>query len=125
MGKPMRLPALDGAAAEPLRFMDFLLHTPVRSVMLHGSGVAVTVPSPDRFAVHKLIISQRRLNDVAGQAKARKDLAQATELIEAMRLAGSESEIEAALAEATARGPKWAEAIHAAMNRAQAQPAVR
>src|SRR3546814_203836 len=47
------MPALGGASAQPLRFLDFLIHEPVRTVMLHRSGVPVTVPSPERYAVHK------------------------------------------------------------------------
>jgi len=34
-------PALK-TAAEPLRFLDFLIYEPVKAVLLHGGGVAVT-----------------------------------------------------------------------------------
>ncbi|WP_204320311.1 GSU2403 family nucleotidyltransferase fold protein, partial [Proteus vulgaris] len=74
--------------AEPLRFMDYLLRAPVRSVVLHGAGVAVTVPAPERFAVHKLIVSSRRLTDAIGAAKSRKDVMQAGELIVALKEGG-------------------------------------
>jgi hypothetical protein len=57
--EPLYLPALN-TAAEPLRFLDFLIYEPVKAVLLHGPGTAITVPSPERFAVHKLIVSQRR-----------------------------------------------------------------
>jgi hypothetical protein len=107
MGKPMRMPALEGASAEPLRFMDFLLRDPVRSVLLHGAGIAVTVPSPPRFAIHKMIISQRRQKDAVGQAKARKDLVQAAEIINAMQHAGRFREVDLAHQEAMERGPTW------------------
>jgi hypothetical protein len=59
-GKPAFMPALGGAYAQPLRFLDFLLTDPVRSVMLHRSGIPVTVPSSERYAVHKLIVASRR-----------------------------------------------------------------
>lgn len=52
-GKPARMPALGGAGAEPMRFLDYLIHQPVRSVLLHKAGVALSVPAPDRYAVHK------------------------------------------------------------------------
>jgi hypothetical protein len=42
-GPPTRMPALGGASAEPLRFLDFLIRDPVRSVLLHKGGVSVTV----------------------------------------------------------------------------------
>ena len=37
--QPAQMPALGGAAAEPLRSMDFLLRDPVRTILLHGAGV--------------------------------------------------------------------------------------
>src|SRR3546814_18099830 len=71
------MPALGGASAQPLRFLDFLIHEPVRTVMLHRSGVPVTVPSPERYAVHKLIVASRRRSDANGAAKREKDVHQA------------------------------------------------
>jgi hypothetical protein len=111
MGRPMRMPALEGASGEPLRFLDFLLRDPMRSVVLHGAGIAVNVPSPQRFAIHKLIISTRRRVDGPGQAKSRKDIAQASEIIEAMSASGAIAVLGSALEEAAGRGPKWRMAI--------------
>ncbi len=54
--KPVPMPALGGAAAIPLRFLDYLIHEPIRAVLLHGAGVPVLVPSPERYAIHKLIV---------------------------------------------------------------------
>ncbi len=107
MGSPFAMPALGGAAAQPLRFLDYLIHLPVRSVVLHGPGVAVQVPAPERYAVHKLIISNRRHDDGAGQAKARKDVLQAGELLEALIMVGRHHVVAPAFEEAWARGPKW------------------
>ena len=64
--EPARMPALGGASAQPLRFLDFLIHNPVNSVLLYQGGIAVKVPAPERYAIHKLIISERRRTDVAG-----------------------------------------------------------
>src|SRR4051794_6972800 len=58
-GKPQALPAL-GTDAQPLRFLDYLIHDPEPAVVLHGAGIYVQVPAPARYAVHKLILSQRR-----------------------------------------------------------------
>jgi hypothetical protein len=77
---PQSLPSL-GTDAQPLRFLDFLIHDPVPAVLLHGSGVLVRVPSPERYAVHKLIVSSRRH---AGSAKSDKDLMQAEALLETL-----------------------------------------
>ena len=71
-----------GAYAEPLRFLDFLMEDAQPAVLLAKDGIAVNVPDPARFAVHKLVISQRR--PAAWATKARKDLLQAASLIEVL-----------------------------------------
>ena len=107
MGAALSMPALGGAAAQPLRFLDYLLHRPVRSVVLFGPGVSVQVPAPERFAVHKLMVSNRRRDDAIGQAKARKDVLQAGELIEALAMVSRQHSVAPAFEEAWARGPEW------------------
>jgi len=67
-GKPSPMPALGGASAENLRFLDYLIYEPVRTVLLHRKGVSVNVPAPERYAVHKLTVSSRRLTDAPGRA---------------------------------------------------------
>jgi hypothetical protein len=79
-GKPAKMPALGGAAAQPLRHLDFLIHQPERSVLLYKGGVPVTVPRAERYAVHKLIVAVERRD----QAKAGKDVLQAGTLISAL-----------------------------------------
>lgn len=76
--KPRRLKVL-GTDAEPLRFLDFLIHDPEPGIVLHGAGVYVLVPAPERYAVHKLIVAQRRVGP--GNAKRPKDLLQAEGLL--------------------------------------------
>ncbi len=71
-----------GAYATPLPFMDFLIDEPIRATALYGRGVAVMVPQPARFAIHKMVIARRR---VAQKQKAPKDLMQANALIEALK----------------------------------------
>jgi hypothetical protein len=101
-GRPARMPALGGAGAQPLRHLDFLVHEPERSVLLYGGGVPVTVPRAERYAVHKLIVAAEREN----QAKARKDIMQAEQLIGIL----SEQrplELAEAWEIASAAGPRW------------------
>jgi hypothetical protein len=74
---PQPLPAFQ-TDAEPIRFLDFLIHDPEPAAVLHDAGVYVLVPSPERYAVHKLIVSRRRQQ---GAAKREKDLAQASALL--------------------------------------------
>jgi len=73
----VRLPALN-VAAQPLRFLDYLIEGAVPAVVVGPSAVLVRVPSPARSAFHKLWTSQRR--SVAEAAKARKDERQAIDL---------------------------------------------
>lgn len=105
--KPKRLPAL-GTDAQPLRFLDFLIHNPEPAVLLHGSGVCINVPSPHRYAVHKLMISRRRPE---GAAKRDKDILQAEALLTllARKRAYDLKEI---WNEAEQRGPEWRKLLH-------------
>lgn len=79
--QPIPLPSL-GLAATPLRGIDYLIGEVTRAVVIAGSGVLVNVPRPGRFALHKLWLSRER--DVSQQAKARKDIRQAQQLIEVL-----------------------------------------
>ncbi len=124
--EPAQMPALGGAAAEPLRYMDFLIRDPVRTILLHGAGVSVVVPDPSRFAVHKLIVASRRLDDAGGRAKKDKDLRQAGMLFEALQQTGEGANLAHALREAWDRGPSWRSAVTAGVDAVQKQyqPAV-
>jgi hypothetical protein len=83
VGRPrgnIPIPNLGGIGATPLPFLDFLVESPIECVLLAPSGgIAVTVPQPERFAVHKLVIAARRPASEA--AKSRKDVAQSSELM--------------------------------------------
>ncbi|MGV3490581.1 MAG: GSU2403 family nucleotidyltransferase fold protein [Devosia sp.] len=107
--KPARMPALGETSAQPLRFLDFLIHQPVRAIVLHGAGVPVLVPAPERFAVHKLIVASRRSDH--GAIKSQKDRDQAEELIEIMDAQHNHAALADAYAEAWDRGPAWRDAI--------------
>lgn len=78
---PRRIPSLD-AMAEPLRFLDYLLEDVQPAPVPVRQGVLVNVPSPGRFALHKLVVSQRR--PPAFAEKSRKDIAQATAVLEVL-----------------------------------------
>ena len=71
-----------GIAATPLRGIDYLIGDTTRAVVLASAGIVVNVPAPGRFALHKLWLARER--SVAEQAKARKDLRQAEQLIEVL-----------------------------------------
>ena len=101
-GKPARMKALAGTGAEPLRHLDFLIHEPERSVLLHGGGIPVTVPRAEAFAVHKLIVAVERIN----QAKSAKDIEQAGLLIEALAVKRPK-ELGEAWRQALSAGRQW------------------
>lgn len=70
------------AAAEPLRFLEYLLADTQLAASISGSATLVRVPQPARFALHKLLVAQ--LRPAAFQSKADKDLRQAAQLILAL-----------------------------------------
>jgi hypothetical protein len=105
---PMPLKSL-GAGAPPLQYLDWLISDPIPTVALWGAGIAVSVPQPARFAVHKLVLAQRR--DPANRHKRMKDLDQAKALIDALQ-GHDPYALEDALADARSRGRLgWAEPI--------------
>ncbi|MGO8920831.1 MAG: GSU2403 family nucleotidyltransferase fold protein [Stellaceae bacterium] len=99
---PAALPAL-GTDAQRLRFLDFLIHDPEPAVILHGAGVYALVPSPPRYAVHKLIVARRR---GAGSGKRDKDVGQAEALLDALAEKRG-GELASAWQEAYGRGKSW------------------
>ena len=102
---PVHLPALEGDA-QPLRFLDFLIYDEIEALVLHGPGVPVKVPAPERFAVHKLLVADRRRKDPSSVARIRKDLTQAAQLV---RVLGADrpDELRHAWTELLERGPSW------------------
>jgi hypothetical protein len=101
--RPLRLPAFQ-TDAQPLRFLAYLIHEPEPAVILHGPGIYVHVPAPERFALHKLIVSRRR-HRTAG-AKKDKDVKQA-ELLLAVLVEKRPRELKFAWHEAYERGQTW------------------
>jgi hypothetical protein len=98
--KPLRAFQTD---AEPLRFLDFLIYDPEPAVFLHDAGVYILVPSPQRYAVHKLIVSRRRQQ---GAAKQDKDVLQSAALLDVLN-ERRQYELKSAWEEAFERGPTW------------------
>ena len=85
-GKPSAAPVqLAGinAAAMPMRFLEYLMEDSQPAAVPAGSGILIRVPQPARFALHKLVVSQRR--PAAWAAKSRKDLAQAAAVLDVLK----------------------------------------
>ena len=83
--KPYPLPNL-GMNAVPLRFLSFLSQNTIK-VDYHG--IAVALPHPANFALHKLIIFQRRVK----QEKAEKDKKAAIDVLRALIEVGEKESI--------------------------------
>lgn len=99
-----------GCAAIPLSFQELPAEDTISAVALYGKGVLVRVPTPVNFAIHKLIVAQRR-NEAAKRAK---DLRQALELIEILLETDQDSLLDA-LDRTRSRGKAWKSAINASL----------
>ncbi len=107
------LPAL-GVQAQALNYLNFLLAEPIPAAIPYRSGVLVQIPRPERFAIHKLIVADRRRGE--DRLKAAKDRAQAAALIAALAH-DRPDDLAEAYADAQSRGPRWRERIGASLSR--------
>jgi hypothetical protein len=107
---PVQIEAL-GCAAEALSFQEYPAEETILAVALYGSGVLVRVPTPLRYAIHKLIVAQHR--DKLSPKRA-KDLLQAREMID-IYLEIDDAALLDELDAARARGPTWRSAINASL----------
>jgi len=92
---------------------------PEQAVLPHGAGVLVSIPSPARFALHKLIISRRRR---LGDAERQKDILQAQSLLGVLT-ARQAPKLQSAWREAVARGRTWQRLLTEGL--ADVDPAIR
>ena len=70
-----------GIAAEPLKYMDYLMNgSPLKGLIVGSYAIPANFPDPARFAVHKLIISQERA--IHHRSKTHKDIYQAEILLD-------------------------------------------
>ncbi len=119
---PAKLAALN-MWAQGLHYLNFLIAEPVHAVSPYMEGLLVSIPRPERYAIHKLIISQRRRR--SSEAKARKDMEQARAIISAMA-DYLPYELKTAIADADAQGDKWRTALDRALEiKFSARPAFR
>jgi hypothetical protein len=81
----------------------------------YRGGVLLQVPRPERFAIHKLIVADRRRTG-PDLLKAQKDLLQAAFLI---RVLGEDrpDELREAYLSALNRGPQWQKRIQSSLGR--------
>ena len=108
------LPAL-GVSAQALNYLNYLIAEPIPAVALYRSGILVQIPRPERFAIHKLIVADRR-HGGPDQAKSRKDRAQAAFLI-AVLAEDRPDDLADAVEEARSRAPRWQQRLEASLAR--------
>lgn len=118
---PVRLPSLKSDTVVQ-RFLDYLLKDTVDAAVLSRSGALVNVPSPERYAIHKLIVSTMRKATGTSAVKADKDVIQAGLLIEALISKRREDDLSSALEEAITRGESWRRSIQKASTRLSGEP---
>jgi hypothetical protein len=76
--EPIYIPRLK-AAAQPLKYLDYLIEDAIPGVVINGGAVPVLIPQPMRFAIHKLVVS--RMRPATSAAKAQKDIYQAYQIL--------------------------------------------
>ena len=108
------LPAL-GVSAQALHHLNYLIAEPLRAAGVYRDGLLVQVARPERYAIHKLIVADRRQAGTDRQ-KARKDLLQA-ELLCQVLAEDRPQDLADAYDDALARGPKWRQRIAASLER--------
>ena len=108
------LPAL-GVSAQSLHFLNYLIADPIKAAVLYRSGVLVQIPRPERFAIHKLIVADRRRGG-PDALKSVKDRAQAAFLISVLAEDRPDDLAEAYEA-AIGNGVKWRDRIAASLKR--------
>lgn len=106
------LPAL-GVSAQSLHYLNYLIAQPIRVPLLYRAGFLIQVPRPERFAIHKLIVADRR-RDGPETLKARKDRAQAQFLIEVLA-EDRPDDLREAYETALAQGPSWRRRLEATL----------
>jgi hypothetical protein len=104
-----------GVHAQSLHYLNFLIADPIPVAVPYRYGVLAQVPRPERFAVHKLIVADRRQGgpDVL---KARKDRAQAAFLIDILA-EDRPGDLADAFEEAWSRGTRWRARLSATLKR--------
>lgn len=113
---PVFVPAFK-AMAQPLRFLDYLLQEPVPAVATGRRSLAlVNVPAPERFALHKLLVSESR--EAIFATKAEKDRLQAMQLLEVL-IEEAPDGIENAWADLVMRGKGWSDKLHRALRKCE------
>lgn len=115
---PVFVPAFNARAA-PLRLLDQLIEDPLAVPLVGATGLAlVNVPRPERFALHKLLVSESR--GVGFANKAQKDRLQAVQILEAL-LQEAPDALASAKKDIARRGKGWTDRLARAVRKISGQ----
>lgn len=106
-----------GIYAQALPYLEFAVGETIDAVGLYREGSLVRIPSPQRFAIHKLIVAAERQGSF--RAKSAKDIEQAGMLVDILA-EQRPFELRSAYNLALTSGPKWRKAIAQTLNKAPA-----
>lgn len=104
-----------GVTAQSLHFLNYLLFSPIFAAAIYRDGVLIRIPRPERYAIHKLIVSDRR-KEGPDRLKSHKDLQQALVLISVLA-EDRPTDLKEAYEVAMATGPQWRSRIEASLVR--------
>ena len=104
-----------GVDAHSFHHLNYLIQEPIHAAVLYRGGVLVQIPQPERFAIHKLIVADRR-RDGPTSFKATKDRAQAAFLISTLAK-DRPDELREAYQIARAIGPRWEQRLDQTLTR--------
>lgn len=104
-----------GVDAHSLHHLNYLIKDPILAALPYRSGVLVQIPQPERYAIHKLIVADRRQGG-PNAIKAVKDRAQAAFLINALA-EDRPDELREAYQTAQNHGPKWVRRLQATLSK--------
>lgn len=104
-----------GVSARALHHLNYLIAEPIDAAAIYRDGILVRAPRPERFAIHKLIVADRRLEG-RDSLKSRKDLMQAGMLI-ALLARDRPGDLAEAYRDAMERGPRWRQRIERSLDR--------
>ena len=104
-----------GVKARALHHLNYLIAGPIQAAVLYRRGALVQIPRPERFAVHKLIVADRR-REGPDASKSIKDREQAAFLIQILAEDQPDALAEA-YEDAWTRGPAWRVRIENSLRR--------
>lgn len=108
------LPTL-GVHAQSLHYLNYLISDPIPAAGIYRSGVLLQTPRPERYAIHKLIVADRR-GTGSENLKARKDLMQAQLLIDVLA-EDRPDDLRHAYRLAVNSGPRWRQRIASSLKK--------